>query len=71
MHPGPAVRARGIVKSLRSGSSSPFGAVIPLDGVDIDIAEGHVHGLGAARRRRGLRRRARPVSRADRPAEPR
>jgi len=45
MHPGPAVRARGIVKSLRSGSSSPFGAVIPLDGVDIDIAEGHVHGL--------------------------
>jgi len=37
MHPGPAVRARGIVKS--------FGAVIALDGVDIDIAEGHVHGL--------------------------
>ncbi len=37
MHPGPVVRARGIVKS--------FGAVIALDGVDIDIAEGHVHGL--------------------------
>ncbi|SDP49529.1 ABC-2 type transport system ATP-binding protein [Nakamurella panacisegetis] len=33
----PAVRARGIVKF--------FGDVIALDGVDIDIAEGHVHGL--------------------------
>jgi len=37
MQRGAAVRARGIVKS--------FGAVIALDGVDIDIAEGHVHGL--------------------------
>ena len=37
MERGPAVRARGIVKS--------FGAVIALDGVDIDVAEGHVHGL--------------------------
>ncbi|WP_353649335.1 ABC transporter ATP-binding protein [Nakamurella sp. A5-74] len=33
----PAVRARGVVKT--------FGAVVALDGVDIDIAEGHVHGL--------------------------
>lgn len=31
------MRARGIMKS--------FGDVIALDGVDIDIAEGHVHGL--------------------------
>jgi ABC-2 type transport system ATP-binding protein len=37
VHRSPAVRARGIVKS--------FGAVIALDGVDIDVAEGHVHGL--------------------------
>jgi ABC-2 type transport system ATP-binding protein len=33
----PAVRARGIAKS--------FGAVVALDGVDLDIAEGQVHGL--------------------------
>jgi ABC-2 type transport system ATP-binding protein len=33
----PAVRARGITKS--------FGDVIALDGVDLDIAEGQVHGL--------------------------
>lgn len=37
MQRGPAVRARGIVKS--------FGDVIALGGVDIDIAAGHVHGL--------------------------
>ena len=37
MHRGPAVRARGVVKT--------FGDVIALDGVDIDIAQGHVHGL--------------------------
>jgi ABC-2 type transport system ATP-binding protein len=33
----PAVRARGITKS--------FGEVVALDGVDLDIAEGQVHGL--------------------------
>lgn len=33
----PAVRARGIVKT--------FGDVIALDGVDLDIGEGYVHGL--------------------------
>ncbi|MGH3626499.1 MAG: ABC transporter ATP-binding protein [Sciscionella sp.] len=33
----PAVRARGIRKS--------FGEVVALDGVDLDIAEGQVHGL--------------------------
>ena len=33
----PAVRARGIGKS--------FGEVVALDGVDLDIAEGQVHGL--------------------------
>src|SRR5512142_418501 len=33
----PAVRARGIGKS--------FGEVVALDGVDLDIAEGEVHGL--------------------------
>ena len=33
----PAVRARGISKS--------FGEVVALDGVDLDIAEGQVHGL--------------------------
>ena len=32
-----AVRARGIIKS--------FGEVVALDGVDLDIAEGEVHGL--------------------------
>ena len=37
MQQGSAVRARGIVKS--------FGDVIALDGVDIDVAAGHVHGL--------------------------
>jgi ABC-2 type transport system ATP-binding protein len=33
----PAIRARGISKS--------FGEVVALDGVDLDIAEGQVHGL--------------------------
>jgi ABC-2 type transport system ATP-binding protein len=33
----PAVRARGIVKS--------FGDVVALDGVDLDVGEGYVHGL--------------------------
>src|SRR3954447_22102351 len=33
----PAVRARGITKS--------FGDVIALNGVDLDVAEGRVHGL--------------------------
>jgi ABC-2 type transport system ATP-binding protein len=33
----PAVRARGIVKS--------FGDIVALDGVDLDVAEGQVHGL--------------------------
>lgn len=33
----PAVRARGISKS--------FGEVVALDGVDLDVAEGQVHGL--------------------------
>ncbi|MBO0845499.1 MAG: ABC transporter ATP-binding protein [Nocardioides sp.] len=33
----PAVRARGIVKS--------FGDVVALDGVDLDVVEGQVHGL--------------------------
>src|SRR4051794_36334443 len=37
MSEGLAVRARGISKS--------FGEVIALDGVDLDIAEGEVHGL--------------------------
>ena len=32
-----AVRARGIVKS--------FGEVVALDGVDLDVAPGQVHGL--------------------------
>src|SRR5437667_11859518 len=33
----PAVRARGITKC--------FGEVVALDGVDLDVAEGQVHGL--------------------------
>ena len=37
MHERPAVRARGISKS--------FGEVVALDGVDLDIAEGQIHGL--------------------------
>ncbi|MGZ4185998.1 MAG: ABC transporter ATP-binding protein [Solirubrobacteraceae bacterium] len=37
MHGALAVRARGISKS--------FGEVVALDGVDLDIAEGQVHGL--------------------------
>jgi ABC-2 type transport system ATP-binding protein len=37
MSEGLAVRARGITKS--------FGEVVALDGVDLDIAEGEVHGL--------------------------
>ena len=37
MHQTPAVRARGISKS--------FDEVVALDGVDLDIAEGQVHGL--------------------------
>jgi ABC-2 type transport system ATP-binding protein len=37
MHEKVAVRARGISKS--------FGEVVALDGVDLDIAEGQVHGL--------------------------
>jgi ABC-2 type transport system ATP-binding protein len=37
MHEKPAVRARGISKF--------FGEVVALDGVDLDIAEGQVHGL--------------------------
>src|SRR5690242_10059534 len=37
MEPSPAVRARGIAKS--------FGDVVALDGVDLDVAEGQVHGL--------------------------
>ena len=37
MHRSPAVRARGISKS--------FGEVIALDGVDLDVAAGQVHGL--------------------------
>ena len=37
MHEPLAVRARGISKS--------FGGVVALDGVDLDIAEGQVHGL--------------------------
>ena len=37
MHEKLAVRARGISKS--------FGEVVALDGVDLDIAEGQVHGL--------------------------
>lgn len=37
MHRAPAVRARGISKS--------FGDVVALDDVDLDIAEGQVHGL--------------------------
>ena len=37
MHEPLAVRARGISKS--------FGEVVALDGVDLDIAEGQVHGL--------------------------
>jgi ABC-2 type transport system ATP-binding protein len=35
--PSPAVRARGIGKS--------FGEVVALDGVDLEVAEGEVHGL--------------------------
>ena len=37
MHETPAVRARGISKC--------FGEVVALDGVDLDIPEGQVHGL--------------------------
>jgi ABC-2 type transport system ATP-binding protein len=37
MHRPPAVRARGITKS--------FGDVIALDGVDLDVESGQVHGL--------------------------
>jgi ABC-2 type transport system ATP-binding protein len=37
MHRAPAVRARAICKS--------FGEVVALDGVDLDVAEGQVHGL--------------------------
>ena len=37
MHETLAVRARGVSKS--------FGDVVALDGVDLDIAEGQVHGL--------------------------
>ncbi|HEY0537833.1 MAG TPA: ABC transporter ATP-binding protein [Actinoallomurus sp.] len=37
MHTSPAVRGRGITKS--------FGDVIALDGVDLDVASGQVHGL--------------------------
>ncbi|MET8158674.1 ABC transporter ATP-binding protein [Sphaerisporangium sp. NPDC005289] len=37
MHSSPAVRARGITKS--------FGEVIALDGIDLDVAGGQVHGL--------------------------
>jgi ABC-2 type transport system ATP-binding protein len=33
----PAVRARGITKT--------FGTVVALDGVDLDVPQGHVHGL--------------------------
>ncbi|WP_328584806.1 ABC transporter ATP-binding protein [Streptomyces sp. NBC_00370] len=33
----PAVRARGIIKS--------FGAVVALDGVDLDVTQGQIHGL--------------------------
>jgi ABC-2 type transport system ATP-binding protein len=36
-HDAPAVRARGISKS--------FGEVVALDGVDLDVATGQVHGL--------------------------
>src|SRR5689334_17827110 len=34
---GPSVRARGLTKS--------FGDVVALDGVDLDVAAGQVHGL--------------------------
>ena len=37
MHETLAVRARGVRKS--------FGDVVALDGVDLDVAEGQVHGL--------------------------
>lgn len=37
MQPAPVVRARGIVKS--------FGDIVALDGLDLDIAPGQVHGL--------------------------
>ncbi len=37
MHRSPAVRGRGITKS--------FGDVVALDGVDLDVASGQVHGL--------------------------
>jgi ABC-2 type transport system ATP-binding protein len=37
LHETPAARARGISKS--------FGEVVALDGVDLDIAEGQIHGL--------------------------
>ncbi|MFF4756284.1 ABC transporter ATP-binding protein, partial [Streptomyces sp. NPDC002514] len=33
----PAVRARGIAKR--------FGEVVALDGVDLDVAQGQIHGL--------------------------
>jgi ABC-2 type transport system ATP-binding protein len=36
-HERPAVRARGVSKS--------FGEVVALDGIDLDVAEGQVHGL--------------------------
>ena len=37
MDHGPAVRARGITKS--------FGEVVALDGIDLDVAPGQIHGL--------------------------
>src|SRR6478752_6681744 len=37
MEPSPAVRARGITKS--------FGDVVALDGVDLDVPAGQIHGL--------------------------
>src|SRR3984893_13505928 len=40
MHRSPAVRARGIKKS--------FGDVVALNGVDLDVASGQVHGLVGA-----------------------
>ncbi|MFE9610128.1 ATP-binding cassette domain-containing protein, partial [Streptomyces sp. NPDC006012] len=37
MDTSPAVRARGIEKR--------FGEVVALDGVDLDVAQGQIHGL--------------------------
>jgi ABC-2 type transport system ATP-binding protein len=37
MNPRPAVRARGITKA--------FGNVVALDGIDLDVAAGQIHGL--------------------------